>query len=306
MKWVKKGLIYAVDERIDWATNSVLTPNPFLLNDEVIRVYGSFRDEKGIGRIGYVDVSAKNPKEIIKISNKPVIELGLKGTFDDNGMLLGDIIRVGDKIYMYYVGFQLVQHIKHMSATGLAISTDGGETFERVKQTPIADRVPNALFGRCFHTVLQDEGKFKIWYSVVYGWEHIEGKDYPQYDIRYVESEDGIHINDDEGIHCMAVGPGEYRIGRPRVIKRAPDLYEMRYTYDTYTKEYISGIAFSKDGIHWNREDEKAGLTKSESGWDSEMACYPVELATKYGTYLFYDGNGMGATGFGYAEKVDD
>ncbi len=308
MKWVKKGLIYAVDERINWATNSVLTPNPFLLNDETIRVYASFRDEKGMGRIGFVDVAASNPKEIIKISEKPVIELGARGTFDDNGMLLGDVIRVNDKIYMYYVGFQLVQHIKHMSATGLAISIDGGEAFERVKQTPIADRVPNALYGRCFHTVMQDEGKFKIWYSVVYGWEHIEGKDYPKYDIRYVESEDGIHITDEEGIHCMAVGPNEYRIGRPRVIKRAPDLYEMRYTYDTYSKEYISGIAFSKDGIHWTREDEKAGLVKSnqEGDWDSEMACYPVELETKYGTYLFYDGNGMGATGFGYAEKIED
>ena len=76
----------------------------------------------------------------------------------------------------------------------------------------------------------------------------------------------------------------------------------MRYTFDTRDKEYIAGMAYSKDGIHWERKDEDSGLVKSETGWDSEMACYPVEIETKYGTYLFYDGNGMGATGFGYAE----
>ena len=31
MTWIKKGLIYNVDERAPFATNSVLTPNPFLL-----------------------------------------------------------------------------------------------------------------------------------------------------------------------------------------------------------------------------------------------------------------------------------
>ena len=79
----------------------------------------------------------------------------------------------------------------------------------------------------------------------------------------------------------------------------------MRYTFDTRDKEYISGIAYSTDGIHWERKDSEAGLYKSQSGWDSEMACYPVELKTKYGTYLFYDGNGMGASGFGYALLED-
>ena len=32
------------------------------------------------------------------------------------------------------------------------------------------------------------------------------------------------------------------------------------------------------------------------------MVCYPVEIETKYGRYMFYDGNGMGKTGFGYAK----
>lgn len=301
--WVKKGLIYNVDERIYWATNSVLTPNPFLLNEETIRVYGSFRDEQGRGRIGYVDVFASNPHTIVKISKEPVLDLGEPGMFDDNGLILGDVLRVEDKVYMYYVGFQIPAKAKFIACSGLAISEDRGDTFKRVRQTPIGCRVPNAPFGRCFHTVLYDKGIFRIWYSVIYGWEYIDGKPYPQYDIRYVESKDGIHIDDEDGVHCMSCRGNEYRIGRPRVIKRSENSYEMRYTFDTLDKEYISGIAYSTDGINWIRKDEESGLIKSDSGWDSEMACYPVEIETKYGTYIFYGGNGMGATGFGYAQK---
>lgn len=300
-KWIKKGLIYNVDESINWAANSVLTPEPFLLNEETIRVYGSFRDEQGRGRIGYVDVAASNPQKVLKVSEKPVLDLGEDGMFDDNGLLLGSVLRADDKVYMYYVGFQIPKKAKFIACAGLAISEDGGDTFKRVKKTPIGYRVDNAPFGRCIHSVIYDKGLFRIWYAVIYGWEYLGGKPYPRYNIRYVESKDGIHF-DEEGVLCLECGENEYRIGRPKVIIRGENDYEMRYTFDTRDKEYLSGIAYSRDGIHWNRKDEESGLVKSESGWDSEMACYPVEIETKYGTYLFYDGNGMGATGFGYAE----
>lgn len=301
MKIIKREFIYNVDERINWAKNSVLTPQPFLLNEETIRVYGSFRDEQGRGKIGYVDVAASNPQQVLKVSDKPVLDLGEDGMFDDNGLLLGDVLRVNDKVYMYYVGFQIPSKAKFIACSGLAISDDGGDTFTRVRKTPIGYRVPNAPFGRCIHTVIYDKDIFRIWYAVIYGWEYIDGVPYPRYNIRYVESEDGVHF-DEEGVLCLDCGENEYRIGRPKVIIRGEHDYEMRYTYDTIDKEYISGIAYSSDGIHWERKDKEAGLFKSQSGWDSEMACYPVEIETKYGTYLFYDGNGMGATGFGYAQ----
>jgi len=304
MNVVKKGFIYNVDERIDWAVNTFMCPTPFLINDEVIRVYGSCRDAEGRARIGYVDVEAKNPQNIIKVSAKPVLDLGEDGMFDDNGVILGDVIKVGDLYYMYYVGFQIPQKAKFIACSGLAISKDG-ETFERYQKTPITDRTPNAPFGRCIHTVLQEGDIFKIWYAVIYGWEFINGKPYPRYNIRYMESKDGIHFPDNEGISCVTCKDNEYRIGRPRVVKRNDDLYEMRYTFDTRDKEYIAGFATSVDGVNWIRDDAKSGLVKSNEGWDSEMACYPVEIETKYGSYLFYDGNGMGTDGFGYAVLED-
>ena len=307
MKWEKKGLIYCPDGSVDWMNNSVLTPQPFQLNEEVIRVYASFRDKDGVGRIGYLDLDAKNPANIIKISSKPVLDIGQDGCFDDNGMILGDVLRVNDKIYMFYVAFQHVQKVKFYAFSGLAISNDNGETFTRVQKTPIMDRKEEGIFGRCIHSVIYDEQKdiFRVWYSVIYDWTFINGIPYPTYDIKYIESKDGIHFPD-EGVQCIKCNSNEYRIGRPKVHISANDLYEMRYTSDTFNKEYISGYAVSQDGINWVRKDELGWLTKSEFGFDNEMACYPVVIKTKYGTYMFYDGNGMGKTGFGYAELVEE
>ena len=217
-------------------------------------------------------------------------------------MILGDVIRVKDKIYMFYVAFQHVQKAKFFAFSGLAISNDNGETFKRVQRTPIMDRKEEGIFGRCIHTVIYDEKRdiFRVWYSVIFDWTYINNIPYPTYDIKYIESKDGIHF-EDEGIQCIKCNENEYRIGRPRVRILAENKYEMRYTSDTYNKEYIAGYAESNDGIHWTRKDNESKLERSKDGFDSEMACYPVVLETRYGTYMFYDGNGMGKTGFGYA-----
>ena len=65
----------------------------------------------------------------------------------------------------------------------------------------------------------------------------------------------------------------------------------------------ISGIGYarSSDLKTWEREDEQAGIDVSEDGWDSNMIAYPYVVKTRNGVYLFYNGNGFGASGFGYA-----
>ena len=305
--WQKKGLIYnpqGTDD--DWMNNSVLTPEPFMLNDEVIRIYASFRDKDGVGRIGYLDLSAKNPSEILKINPTPVLDIGKDGRFDDNGMLLGEVIRVDDKIYMYYNAFQIVKKAKFFGFGGLAISEDGGETFVRAQECPVLDRVPEALFGRATHTVMYENGIFRVWYAVIYDWTFINGIPYPTYNIKYTESKNGIDFPK-EGIPCVQCKDDEYRIGRPKVRRLPNGKYEMRYTSDNMKKEYRAGYAESDDGSHWVRQDDLGGLGPSGgTGWDSDEASYPVVCETKYGTYMFYDGNGMGREGFGYAKWIEE
>lgn len=304
MKWEKKGLIYCPDGTHPWAKNTFLTPTPIII-DGKIRVYGGFRDRFGVSRIGYIDLDPQNPSNILKISEEPVLDIGKKGNFDDNGIILGDLIWAGDELRMYYIGFQKVSKVKFLAFTGLATSRDGGHTFRRLSMTPIMDRTDNALFIRAIHTVLSVEGKFRVWYSAGTGWQVINGTPYPKYDIRFVESSDGVTFQDREGTHCLGVNESEYRIGRPRV-RRSIDGFEMRFTSDTRQKIYKSGYALSKDGIRWERKDHLTGIKVSESGWDSEMICYPVVLKVEGCEFMFYSGNGMGLSGVGYAQLVEE
>lgn len=100
MIWEKKGLIYSPPGDGSWKDNSALTPTAIQLNEAIIRVYASFRDSKGVGRIGFVDVSSRNPEEVLGVSSEPALDIGMPGMFDDNGVILGDIIRVNESLYM--------------------------------------------------------------------------------------------------------------------------------------------------------------------------------------------------------------
>lgn len=299
MNWRKLGLVFKPDGSRSWALDSALTPTPFLKDEETIRVFAGFRDKGGVSRIGYVDLNAANPLEVTAVSPDPVLDVGRNGAFDDNGVILGDIIRTGSEVRMYYVGFQLVNKAKFLAFTGLAISRDNGDSFVRLSEAPVLDRSHNGLYIRAIHSVMEEQGIFRVWYACGNGWENIGGTDYPQYNIRYIESPDGINFSG-EGSLCVDVSGSEYRIGRPRVFKH-DDRYVMHYTKGTVEGDYLAGFAESKDGREWVRMDHKLGLSVSSEGWDSIHLAYPAVIRCRYGTYLFYNGNNMGRDGFGCA-----
>lgn len=302
MCWEKKGLIYKPPFDGSWKDNSALTPTAIQIEDSVIRVYASFRDQSGVGRIGYVDVDADNPKDIIGVSEEPVLDIGSPGMFDDNGMILGDLVHVDDNLYMYYVGFQIVSKVKFLAYSGLAISRDGGNSFDRFSSTPVMDRCEEAKYIRAIHSVRYENGRFRVWYATGNGWENINGISYPQYDINYIESDDGISFGFGKKVIQNNEQNGEYRIGRPRVY-RLGDRYIMNFTYGTKDGRYVAGQAVSSDGHVWTRDDSGIGIAPSVSGWDSKHLSYPCVIQTNQGrVFMFYNGNDMGVDGFGYAE----
>ena len=300
MNWEKRGKIYCPNGEHEWENDTFMTPHAMKIEPGVIRIWGGVRDKEGVSRIKYIDVDENNPSEILEIGQQPALDIGNEGCFDDNGVILGDIVEVGDKLYLYYVGFQHVQKVKFYAFSGLAISTNKGKNFERYSEVPILDRSPKGRFGRGIHTVIHEGDIFKCYYAVINDWKVINNIPYPVYNIWYKTSKDGINFDKEDNCLCIDVQGDEYRIGRPKVYK-TDNGYEMYYTRDLISKEYIVGYATSKDGIKWTRNDEMARLTKSSIGWDSEMACYPVKLITSQNQYLFYNGNGMGKTGVGYA-----
>lgn len=305
MQWNKLGLVYKTSTNLSWANHGSMTPTPILMNEETIRVYYGGRDKKGISRISYVDLDANDPTRIIKINNNPVIDLGEEGMFDDNGMILGDVISNKNELWMYYVGFQLVEKVKFLAFTGLAISTDHGESFKRYSETPILDRSKEGKFIRAIHSVIPCNDHWKIWYAVSNQWAWINNKSYPSYYICCTESKDGIHFPS-QGKPCIQLIGNEYRIGRPRVYY-FNDIYHMFYTKGCLKQSYLPGYANSQDGIHWNRTDNAVGIAPSQNNnWDSQTLCYPALIKVKNKIYMFYNGNNFGELGFGCAILVDN
>lgn len=304
MEWNKLGSVFNCTEMPQWSTNSALTPTPFLINEETIRVYCSFRDYRGVGQIGYVDVSASNPKKIIKVGEELCLPQGKNGRFDDNGMILGDVISAPDgMIRMYYVGFQKVAKVKFLAFSGVGLSHDG-LYFERYSEAPIMDRCNHAHSIRAIHSVIFQDGVYKIWYAVGDDWQEINGQDYPKYNIWYTESVDGFTFNNDAEL-CVDVRGDEYRIGRPSVIK-IDNKYVMFYTKgSTHGRDYFPGVAYSDDGIKWDRSDDDLGLSLGcDNDFDSKHLCYPRLIKVKDRWYAFYNGNNMGLHGFGVAELL--
>jgi predicted GH43/DUF377 family glycosyl hydrolase len=64
---------------------------------------------------------------------------------------------------------------------------------------------------------------------------------------------------------------------------------------------YRIGYAYSKDLFNWTRDDSRAGIDVSESGWDSEMVSYPHVFELDDRVYMAYLGNQVGRYGFGLA-----
>lgn len=300
MRWEKRGLIYGPSGNSSWARNSSLQPTPLvILKEQKIRVFVGMRDDHGISRVGFVDVSAEDPSRILRVSESPVLDVGVPGAFDENGVVPCAVVEHDGALRLFYAGYQIGQKVKFYVFSGMAVSHDGGESFTRISQAPICDRTDAELFFRVIHTMLLDNGRWRAWYGGGDSFDLAEGRQYPRYNIRHAHSPDGIHLNAHHDV-CVDMSEGEYRVGRPYVIKR-DDRYLMFYGAGTIQDGYRLTYAESVDGINWTRRDDDVGIDVSASGWDSKMQAYPAVITYEDRTYMFYNGNDYGRDGFGYA-----
>lgn len=301
MKWRKMGRIYAPDGTLSWGRKFAFPPVPHFLSEDVIRMYVAFCDEQMVGRIGYVDISADEPLKVLRVSEQPVLDIGTPGTFDENGILPTCIVAVDDKLYLYYVGYQLGMKVRYYQFEGLAISTDGGESFIRAQRVPVTDRTDRELLNRTSAFVRRRDGGFQMWYVAGSEWTVIDDKPMPVYNIRYMESADGINWPAVGRVCIDRTYEGEYAFGRPFIIEE-DGRQLMFYSSRLKSKGYRIGYAESTDGQNWTRRDKEIGIDVSAEGWDSQMLAYACVVRHRDKVYMFYNGNNYGETGFGYAE----
>jgi predicted GH43/DUF377 family glycosyl hydrolase len=300
MRWEKLGLVYCAGGEYEWAQSHAFIPTSMMLDEERIRVYVAFLDRHKVGRIGFVDLDADDPRRILRVSEKYVLDVGKPGTFDDSGVTPMCLLSLDGRLYLYYVGWQMGVKVRYYLFMGLAVSEDGGESFRRISQAPILDRSDGELFVRSAANVLRDGDKWRMWYIAGSRWIEVEGKQVPTYNMRYLESDDHTTWNNQSDVCLELAGDDEFGFGRPYVV-REDGVFRMWYSIRTMSRGYRLGYAESDDGQHWKRKDAELGIDVSASGWDSEMICFSCIQKTRSGTYMFYNGNNYGETGFGVA-----
>jgi predicted GH43/DUF377 family glycosyl hydrolase len=304
MIWRKRGLVYRPNGERWWARQYATIPTAEALDDRTLRVYFAALDDRRYGRIGFVDLDARDPTRILAESSEPVLDLGEPGTFDDCGVNASCTVTVGDRRFLYYIGWQRCERVPYMLFSGLATSVDQ-QVFQRASRVPILDRTGAEPFSRSAPCVLPVEDGFHMWYWSCLRWS--EGRNGLHYNnvIRHASSTDGIHWRPADDICLQPEWPWEYSLGRPWVV-RDGSVWRMWFSVRSEEEPYRLGYAESSDGRSWLRDDSRVGISSSESGWDSEMTCYPCVVDAGGCRYLFYNGNRHGATGFGYAVLEQD
>lgn len=296
MKWQKLGNIFAPNNNHHWMISHAANPVCEYLYDDVFRMYFSCRDKHNRSHIGYINFDITSPFKILAIADKPLLEPGEIGTFDDSGVSLSCITIINGRKFLYYLGWNLGVTVPWRNSIGLAIYSEATRRFERYSKAPIIDRNHVDPYSISYPFVLKDAGVYRMWYGSNLSWgskqedmEHL---------IKYAESDDGLHWHREGRICLHFKDPSEYAMSRPFVIYEN-ELYKMWYSYRG--ESYRIGYAESRDGIHWERKDDDVGIDISKSGWDSEMIEYPFIFDHKGKKYMLYNGNGYGKTGIGLA-----
>ena len=311
-EWIKLGKVFDPKDVSGRAWLSEFAQAPAtLVFDEFVRVYFSCRpspDENGqyVSYSSYVDLDRSDLFKVKEVGEHPILRLGGPGEFDEFGTYPVSVIRHEDEIRAYYAGWTRCESVPFNVAIGMATSTDGGRNFSKAGSGPVLSYSPDEPFVLSGPKIRRFNNIWYLWYIAGRKWKIVDGRAEPVYKIRMATSMNGTDwtkINKDliesrvEDDEAQASPDVFYANGKYHMFF----CYRYSSHYRGKKNGYRIGYASSTDLISWNRDDSRAGINLSESGWDSEMISYPHVFALDGKTWLAYLGNEVGRHGFGLA-----
>jgi hypothetical protein len=314
MRWKKLGKIFDPTQHqlpescVDFAQSPQA-----LVFDDFIRIYFSTRatDTSGkyLSHVAFVDMDP-TLQRTIRVSERPVIELGRLGCFDEHGIFPMNVMRHEGRIYGYTCGWNRRVAVSVDTAIGLAISDDDGLSFKRIGDGPVLSASLNepCLVGDGFVKLIN--GVFHMWYIFGTGWKIYSQGAPPDrtYKIGHATSPDGVNWQKEEGAQIIQdrLGVDESQ-ALPTVIE-IDGRFHMFFCYRQSSdfranknRGYQIGHAYSDDLVNWSRDDAELGIEGTEGEWDSDMLCYPHVFESNGAIHLLYNGNQFGRHGFGAA-----
>jgi hypothetical protein len=294
--WERKGNIFD--------KHHAQVPVVDIHNDSYWRIYYSKRiDNKS--HPFYIDVEVGNPSNILNESKSPILELGELGKFDVAGVMPTEIITIKNKKYLYYIGWTNRLDVPYHNTLGLAISNDNGNTWNKFSDGPI--------FGTSYRepgyvgtiSVIKKNKLFYGYYLSCREWKIIDAKTEPIYDIKYATSTNGIDWL--PAGTAVKLGNGEGGISKASLLK-IKNVYYMWFSVrmendyrNNPQNSYRIRCAISYNLENWERFDAGGLDIDTYSKWENEMVEYPHVITYRKKLFMFYNGNGFGKTGIGYA-----
>jgi len=320
MKWKKLGQVFDPTKWNDGISRSWMETHSqcthVLILEEIVRVFFSCRpkNENGWAKsyTTFIDLDKNDLTKVIRLAEKPVMDLGNIGCFDEFAVYPSSSIKFEDKLYLYYAGWTRCISVPFNTAIGLAVSKDNGESFQRIGEGPILAASTDEPFVISGPKIRRFNNKWYLFYLAGCKWIDHNGKKEIIYKNRMATSENGIDwVKFNKNIIPDKLDENECQAGPDVFFKDS--LYHMYFVYregiefrSKIGRGYKIGYSISKDLFNWERKDDLAGIEYSQNGWDSSMQHYPHVFELNNRFYMLYNGNDFGRYGFGLAELDDE
>jgi hypothetical protein len=292
--WIKKGKIFN--------EHHAQLPVVDTTYEDTYKIYYSTRDDKGRSIPMSIHVFKSDLKEYLS-PQKINIELGKPGMFDHYGVMPTDIVALNKNTkYLYYIGWSLRKDIPYHNTLGLAISTDDGTTWKKYSEGPIFSTSSEEPGFIGTSKIIKEGRKWTMYYLSCREWIKNGEKIEPIYDIKIAVSKDGIRWNPTNEVAVPLLGNEGGISSFQSLGDKAWFSIRGKTNYRDNKEESYKIKTSNRVNGKWVR-DEEIDLDVSEEGWDSEMVAYPFVIEEKNKLILFYNGNGFGKTGIGYATQ---
>jgi hypothetical protein len=311
--WRKLGHLFGPESRLapPWMHTHAQAPSVLKLQD-CLRIFFCTRppaDESGqfVSMIGYIDVDHDDLFRIKAVSQKPVLELGERGAFDEFGTNPVSVVALNNgEVRAYYAGWTRCESVPFNAAIGVAASHDGGKSFKRLGPGPLLSYSLDEPFVIGSPKVRRFSDNWYLHYAAGHSWLQTQGRPEPVYRIRCAHSQDGIEWSK-EGTDIISLELGEDECQAGADIIEFKGRFHMFFSFRQATdfknkvRGYRIGYAVSDDLKTWTRCDSSAGIGVSPTGWDSDMVSYAHVFQWNGNLYMLYQGNDVGRSGFGLA-----
>ncbi|ESX89640.1 hypothetical protein [Mesorhizobium sp. M1143] len=308
-KWTRQGLLVPIKAGHGWWGSYAQVPTVLALSPRLWRIYFAGRNSANRSSILAVDVDPQDGMRVLGEYFDPIMEPGLPGTFDCSGLGPSCAVMIGGRVHLYYSGIYPRSDVSFQIAIGLATSDDG-LNFERAFAGPVRSIGPADPYFVSTPFVGAIKGGYRMWYASGTGWVETRGVREPDYVLRSCVSRDGI-LWETGSVPVLGddLGDGNSQT-RPWVTHEAGGI---RLWYSRRGRDFRDGgneayrlfsrLIDVRDGMAGEAEPVIFSNPPAAGDFDSWMQAYCCVMRRASGEVMFYNGNGFGEAGIGWATR---